>query len=276
VDRDADARGQYGLFVNFESQYVQAKLAGSAVVLKDAGTGTNTSTMPLVQVGNVPYSGTGPLKYANGEFAGIQVQCGAVNMQVENGGQVQVPASSTCQITPALANTGSASWLPASQTKGGVVLHTSAGDLPIPSSLGYLQRVNLGPLKISVGKTSIDITGRLNAQGVGTFGENLNLTLVPGSGVTPPSTLVLETSSLPEGVVGLAYSQTLSAIGGTSPYTWSVTKGTLPAGLKLQSSSGVISGTFTTAGSFTFTVQVKDSGKQSATAALTIEVTASH
>jgi hypothetical protein len=276
VDRDADARGQYGLFVNFESQYLQAKEAGSPVVLKDAGTGTDTSSMPLVQVGNVPYSGTGPLKYANGEFAGIQVQCGAVIMQVENGGQLQVPASSTCELTPTLANTGSASWLPASKPKGGVVLHTSLGDLPIPSALAYLQRVNLGPLKVSVGKTSIDITGRLNAQGVGTFGENLNLTLVPGSGVTPPSNLVLETSSLPEGIVGLAYSQTLAAIGGTSPYTWSVTKGTLPAGLKLQSSSGVISGTLTTAGSSTFTVQVKDSGKQSATAALTIEVAASH
>ena len=275
VDRDADARGQYGLFVNFESQYVQAKQAGSPVVLKDAGTGANTSTMPLVQVGNMPYSGTGPLKYANGEFAGIQVQCGAVNMQVENGGQAQVPAASTCQITPTLVNTGSASWLPTSQPKGGVVLHTSAGDLPIPSSLGYLQRVNVGPLKVSVGKSNIDITGRLNAQGVGTFGENLNLTLVPGSGVTPPSTLVLETSNLPEGVVGLAYSQALAATGGTAPYTWSVTKGTLPPGLKLQSSSGVISGTLTTAGSSTFTVQVKDSGKQSATGIFTIEVGAS-
>jgi hypothetical protein len=158
-------------------------------------------------------------------------------------------------------------------------LHTSAGDLPIPSSVGYLQRVNVGPLKVSVGKSNIDITGRLNAQGVGTFGENLNLTLAPGSGVTPPSTLVLETSSLPEGVVGLAYSQTLAATGGTAPYTWSVTKGTLPPGLKLQSGSGVISGTLTTAGSSTFTVQVKDSGKQSATAAFTLEVgasTASH
>jgi hypothetical protein len=154
-------------------------------------------------------------------------------------------------------------------------LHTSAGDLPIPSSLGYLQRVNVGPLKVSVGKSNIDITGRLNAQGVGTFGENLNLTLVPGSGVTPPSTLVLETSNLPEGVVGLAYSQALAATGGTAPYTWSVTKGTLPPGLKLQSSSGVISGTLTTAGSSTFTVQVKDSGKQSATGIFTIEVGAS-
>ncbi|HLI63990.1 MAG TPA: Ig domain-containing protein, partial [Terriglobales bacterium] len=65
-------------------------------------------------------------------------------------------------------------------------------------------------------------------------------------------------SSLPAGTVGTAYSYSMSASGGTAPYVWSVTAGTLPAGLKL-SSQGVISGTPTTAGTSSFTVKVMDS-----------------
>ncbi|HEY6344829.1 MAG TPA: putative Ig domain-containing protein [Bryobacteraceae bacterium] len=69
--------------------------------------------------------------------------------------------------------------------------------------------------------------------------------------------VTINTPSLPDGVAGVAYSQTLAAGGGTTPYTWSITSGSLPAGLSL--SSNVISGTPTAAGSSTFTVQVADS-----------------
>ncbi|MBI4811174.1 MAG: putative Ig domain-containing protein, partial [Ignavibacteriales bacterium] len=72
--------------------------------------------------------------------------------------------------------------------------------------------------------------------------------------------------SLPDGTVGSAYSQTITASGGTAPYTFALSSGTLPAGLSL-SSSGVLSGTPTSSGSFTFTVQATDvngcSGSQS-------------
>jgi hypothetical protein len=67
----------------------------------------------------------------------------------------------------------------------------------------------------------------------------------------------ITTPSLPDGWVGHMYSQPLAASGGTTPYTWSITSGSLPAGLSLN--SGVISGTPTAAGSSTFTVQVTDS-----------------
>ncbi|MES2598992.1 MAG: GEVED domain-containing protein, partial [Verrucomicrobiota bacterium] len=49
---------------------------------------------------------------------------------------------------------------------------------------------------------------------------------------------------LPNATLGMAYSQALSASGATAPYTWTVTSGTLPAGLSL-SGDGVLSGTAT-------------------------------
>ena len=73
------------------------------------------------------------------------------------------------------------------------------------------------------------------------------------------SSLSITTSSLPAGAVGTAYSQTLLASGGIPPYTWRIASGSLPAGLSLNSSTGVISGTPTLAVSSTFVVEVEDS-----------------
>ena len=52
----------------------------------------------------------------------------------------------------------------------------------------------------------------------------------------PP--LGITTTSLPPAHVGSAYSATLAATGGTSPYTWSISAGQLPPGLTLNSSYG--------------------------------------
>ena len=93
-------------------------------------------------------------------------------------------------------------------------------------------------------------------------------------GVTGTATVTVTGSitntSLPDGERGRAYSQTLVATGGTGSYVWSLAGGGLPVGLNL-SSSGVISGTPSQAGTFTFTVQVV-SGGATATAQLSITV----
>jgi hypothetical protein len=87
---------------------------------------------------------------------------------------------------------------------------------------------------------------------------------------TPPVTpLAITTSSLPAGTTGIVYSQTLAASGGTAPYTWSTTGGAVPPGLTLSSTGG-ISGTPTTSGSYSFTAQVRDS--VNATSSLTYGV----
>ncbi|MDR3741078.1 MAG: putative Ig domain-containing protein [Terracidiphilus sp.] len=74
---------------------------------------------------------------------------------------------------------------------------------------------------------------------------------------------------LPNPQIGKAYSQALNATGGLKPYTWKLTSGTLPDGLQFNATSGVISGTPTTAGAFTFTITVADAENPKATAPVT-------
>jgi hypothetical protein len=91
--------------------------------------------------------------------------------------------------------------------------------------------------------------------------------------VANPTPIAITTSTLPGATANSAYKATLAATGGTAPYTWSLVSGQLPAGLAL-SSSGVISGTPTTAGTTFFSVQAKDSAAtpQAATQAESVVV----
>ena len=84
---------------------------------------------------------------------------------------------------------------------------------------------------------------------------------------------VISTTTLPGGIVGVPYSQTLTATGGLAPLTWSVSAGALPAPLTLNTDTGVISGTPNAVGTFTFTVMVTDAAALTDTQSLTIAVT---
>lgn len=91
------------------------------------------------------------------------------------------------------------------------------------------------------------------------------------AGLTP-SVPEITTTSLPNGVTGQGYSQTLGVTGGTGSITWSVTVGTLPDGLSLDTSTGAITGTPTVAGTFNFTVEAEDSVAATDTQALSITI----
>src|SRR6478672_7063124 len=88
--------------------------------------------------------------------------------------------------------------------------------------------------------------------------------------VTP---LSITTSSLPSGSIGQVYNQTIQTIGGVAPLNFSTSQGSLPAGLTLGQTTGVISGTpVLPGGQSSFTVRVQDAGGQSATKALSITI----
>jgi hypothetical protein len=79
------------------------------------------------------------------------------------------------------------------------------------------------------------------------------------SGTIAPATLTLAATASATTQVGQGYSQTNVASGGTTPYTYSVSAGTLPAGTTLNTATGTVSGTPTTAGAFSYTIKVTDS-----------------
>ena len=85
--------------------------------------------------------------------------------------------------------------------------------------------------------------------------------------------LSIVTTSFPNGPVQVSYTASLQASGGTAPYSWSVLSGQLPTGLSLSPSTGTISGMPTVAGSFSFTIQVKDSAAATTSAAFSINIT---
>jgi hypothetical protein len=91
---------------------------------------------------------------------------------------------------------------------------------------------------------------------------------------TAPLVITFPSSCCPAGTIGTSYLQNFFLSGGVAPYTWSIASGQLPPGLSLAPSPPAsISGTLTTAGTFTFTVRVTDSTGAQATEQGSITVT---
>jgi Putative Ig domain len=178
------------------------------------------------------------------------------------------PSVTTTSLPAGTVGTAYSQTVKASGGAGTLTWALTSGSLP-------------GGLSLSSGGT---ISGTASASGTSTFTVKVTDSGNPAMSATQQLSIVMNTaalavstSSLPNGVVGQAYPATsLSASGGVQPYTWSVTTGSLPAGLSLNS-SGQISGTPTTVGTSSFTVQVTDSATptaSTATANLSITVTA--
>ncbi|MCU1369887.1 MAG: Ig family protein [Ilumatobacteraceae bacterium] len=120
------------------------------------------------------------------------------------------------------------------------------------------------------------ITGTPTAGGTANF--TVKVTDDGGSSATKAlsitvSTFAITTTSVPGGYVGIPYAFALEAAGGTG-YSWSITAGSLPAGLSLAASTGLISGTPTAVSSPTFTVKVDATGAKTASKQFTLPITA--
>jgi len=145
----------------------------------------------------------------------------------------------------------------------------------------YTWSVSAGtlPAGITLGAATGTLTGTPAAAGTSTF--TVHVTDADGQSATEATTLAIIAGpalSFPapsSGQIGTAYSDTLTASGGTGPYTWSVSAGSLPAGITLGAATGTLAGTPTAAGTFSFTVQVTDADGQSATEATSLVVTPS-
>ena len=99
------------------------------------------------------------------------------------------------------------------------------------------------------------------------------LVRIVSSAAASPSPLAISTTTLPSGTVDTSYSTVLAANGGTTPYSWSVSSGSLPTGLSVAAATGTISGTPTASGTFSFTATVTDSSTPVQTKSLSTSIT---
>ena len=127
--------------------------------------------------------------------------------------------------------------------------YTSAPTPPVPgltlSSAGVLSGT---PTTVGIFNFTISVMD--GNQCPGSRAYSISITGCPVITVAPPT--------LPNGVVGTHYNQTVSATGGASPYTFDVQSGALPPGLGLNSGTGLISGPFTSTGTFSFIIRATD------------------
>ncbi|MDI1315173.1 putative Ig domain-containing protein, partial [Prosthecobacter sp.] len=162
------------------------------------------------------------------------------------------PAITLAPTTPAAGTVGVA-YSQTISASGGAASYTFAvvsGTLPVGLSLNASTGVVSGtPTSQTSGNVTLRATDANGCQGT------QSMTFAMGC-----PAITISTATLPLGTVGSAYSQTLAATGGSSTYTWTVTSGTLPAGLSL-SSGGVLSGTPTTgnAAGVSVTISATDS-----------------
>ena len=122
-------------------------------------------------------------------------------------------------------------------TTGGTSPDTFAvtsGSLPAGLSLNSSTGTITGtPTTVSTNSSAFTITVTDAANSVSSVAYSITINTAP----------TIATTTLPVGAQNQSYSTTLSSSGGTAPYTWSVTSGSLPAGLSLNSSTGAITGT---------------------------------
>ncbi|MFB2567003.1 putative Ig domain-containing protein [Rhizobium sp. IMFF44] len=160
---------------------------------------------------------------------------------------ITINPSSLSAVT---AGTAYSQTLTASGGTGSYTYSLSTGSLPIGVALSSTGVLSGTP--ISAGNFSFTIVARDSSTGTGPFTGTQAYTLA----VAAPA-ITITPATLPGGTAGTAYSQTLTASGGTGPYTYSLASGNLPVGVAL-SSTGTLIGTPTTAGPYNFTIIATD------------------
>ncbi len=248
-----------------------SSLSASAVTIDSGQSFAITSTVS----GGVPVSWV--LSCVNGACGTLSTSTGLSTTYVS-------PAGLTSQIkatlTASIAGTQSKQTVSITVNPDPVISGTPPpGVVGTPYSATLVASGGTGALKLSQGPGSLPagltfntatgvISGTPTATGTSTFTAQVtDASDVPFT-ASALETIVVTTAGTgaqlglsgnpPAGIVGAAYATTLVGTGGTAPYSFTVISGSLPAGLSLSSSAGAITGTPTTAGTFSFTAQVQD------------------
>jgi len=231
---------------------------------------TKVTVTPSIVIPAGSTSPTNPAQITGVNLGSVTITASATGYVATSSGLVNVAAGLAITTKTLPAGTLNAPYTATVATTGGMGPYTfAATNLPagltINSNSGVISGTPTGPAGTST--ANLTVKDSTNPQ-LSAF-ASLSIS------IAPPPLAITTASPLTSGAVGVAYTATVAATGGTTPYTWSATG--LAAGLTINASSGVISGTPTgPTGTSTANVTVKDSAtpQQIANASLSITIRA--
>ncbi|WP_260735086.1 beta strand repeat-containing protein [Tunturiibacter lichenicola] len=230
--------------------------------------------------GTAPYSctitgGTLPagLSLSGCTVSGTPTTAGTANLTVKATDSSSPTATTTGPVT--LTVSAASAGLTITSPPNATVETLYSGSIGVSGGTGpYSCTIIAGTLPAGLTATNCLITGTPTTAGTANLTVRATDSSSPVVTTTGPVTLTVSpistlslTGSLPNAILGVPYTQTLTATGGITPYTYQISAGSLPAGLSL-STGGVISGTPTAPGASSFTVKVTDTETTPQTASL--------
>jgi len=176
------------------------------------------------------------------------------------------PPAITTTTLPGVAEFANYSQTLAATGYGPFSYSVSVGTLPpglsLNSSTGAITGAPTGPNSTS--SFTIKVTDSSNPAQSGSQPLSIAVSLPPAPSIT--------TTTLPNGIVGANYSQTIVFTGGHGPFTWSISAGALPTGFSLNTATGAITGSSNTVNTYSFTVKVVDSSNPAQTASQPLSI----
>jgi large repetitive protein len=249
---------------------VRAALAITTAALSQGNTGASYSDSIAVSGGVSPFvfsttAGSLPtgisLDAGSGKFSGRPISAGSFTFTAAVTDNLGAQATKSLSITVAAGLTIPNCPTPAANVGQAysAVLVAQGGASP------YVWSIGSGPLPpgLALDSPNAVIAGVPTTPGTSPYvlrvddNAGNNVTRACSIQVNPAALAITSAASLPNALIGVAYSQTLAATGGVGPYSWSVASGALPPSFSLDP-GGVLSGTASTAGTFNFTVQAAD------------------
>ncbi|MFM4808404.1 putative Ig domain-containing protein [Aeromonas hydrophila] len=259
-------------------------LAITPTTLPDGTQGTAYSQTVTATGGSAPYTyaitaGSLPaglsLNTSSGVISGTPSASGTGNFTVTATDANSATGSQAYSLVinglPPVANAVSAT-VAANSSANPITLNITGG---AASSVAVATAASHGTATAS--GTSITYTPTAGYAG----SDNFTYTATNASGTSSPATVTITVSTptlaitpttLPDGTQGTAYNQTVTATGGSAPYTYAITAGSLPAGLSLNTSSGVISGTPSASGTFNLTLTATDANSATGSQAYSLVI----
>jgi Putative Ig domain len=252
-------------------------LSYSSVLLASGGTAPYTWTISSGGLSSGLSLGIGTgiisgIPTASGNFSiGVTVKDSSAAAQTANATLALSIAAATAQLAITSSTlpgaTSNESYNASLSATGGKAPYTwsiTSGSLPSGLNLATGTGVISGTTTAS-GTASFTVEVRDSESSTQTVSAKISLSVTAAP-------LTITSSTPPSGTDGTAYSSSLQASGGEPAYTWSISSGSLPSGLTLAATTGVISGTPSASGTSKFTATVSDNSNPVETKSVAISI----